>query len=94
MKVSLPKTDGTKTVPILSLVKEPDKYVSKEKLRSFELLSDPSTATSPKYKSTILVLDGTENLRTAIKWTLDINRIFVGLSVSGGKAKVRISQEL
>ena len=94
MKVNLPK-NGYKPSPILPLVSEnANKYISKEKLRTFELYTNPSDTTSAKYKTTIQVLDGTEDLRVTLKWFQDMQRILKGMAITAGTNQVTIIQEL
>jgi len=96
MKVHLSKNyDSGKPKPVLPLVDdEGDIPTSKENIRTFDLYSDPTDNTSAKYKSAIRVLQGTESLRTTIKWRKDAERIIAGMAIANAINKVQILKEL
>ncbi len=96
MKIHLPKDyDSGKPKPVLPLIDdEGDVPTSKENIRTFDLYSNPADNTSAKYKSAIRVLQGTESLRTTIKWRKDAERILTGLALANAVNKVQILKEL
>ena len=57
---------------------------------SFELLSDPATATSQRFKMTILRLSGGEDVRTVLQWRRDLIKVLQGLNLTTPQAKVKI----
>ena len=61
-----------KVKPLLPLVPEQYDALTRENLCSYELLSEPTVAASPKYKKTIRVVNGNEDARTIINWCNDV----------------------
>ena len=98
MKVAVPKenVEKAKPKPLLSLIptEEDEATPSKENLRTFDLLSDPADANSPKYKAMIRILNGNETLHTTIEWVKDVNRILEGLGINNNANKTKIVNEL
>ena len=47
----------------------------------YHLLSIPADVTSTKYKVTARIIDGTEDIRTLIHWSKDIDKILTGLNL-------------
>ena len=97
MKVVLPKNGGLQKKPIVLSLKneEEDKYLPKDKIRTFEIYTDPADTNSAKYKTVIRILDGTESLRTTLGWATDsMPRIINGLAVTSGANQVTIIREL
>ena len=47
----------------------------------YHLLSIPADVNSTKYKVTARIIDGTEDIRTLIHWSKDINKILTGLNL-------------
>jgi len=96
MKVVVPKSyDSGTRVPILPLVV--DESIDKPKsedMRSFKLLTNPADNTSAKYEMKIRTINGTEQLRTVIKWTKDVHRILAGLNLQNVANKHTIVREL
>jgi hypothetical protein len=92
MKVgSIPqKETPTKQSPILSLTIDDDEEKSKGKTVTHSLRVDPTDADSNTYKSSILVLDGTEDVRTIIKHPSEISRVLVGLNVTTITNELRV----
>ena len=88
MKVVLNNGEDRKPKPILPLVgEEDDGKVPKTKVHTYDLLTDPTDAASPKYKLTIRILDGTESLRTTLKWRQDIETVINGLALTNEHVK-------
>ena len=77
------KETPTKQPPILSLTIEiDDEEKPKGKTVSHSLRVNPTDADSNTYKSSILVLDGTEDVRTIINHPTEINRVLTGLNAT------------
>jgi hypothetical protein len=96
MKVgSIPRKETpTKQPPILSLTIDDDEETSKGKTVKHSLRVNPADVDSNMYKSSILVLDGTEDVRTIIKHPSEINRVLVGLNVTTITNKLRVAHTL
>jgi hypothetical protein len=96
MKVgSIPqKETPTKQPPILSLTIKDDEEKSKGKTVMHSLRVNPTDVDSNTYKSSILVLDGTEDVRTIIKHPTDINPVLIGLNVTKITNKLRVARTL
>jgi hypothetical protein len=54
----------------------------------------PADADSNTYKSSVLVLDGTEDVRATIKHPMEINRVLIGLNVTMITNKLRVARTL
>ena len=98
MKVSFPKTDGNnakkKELPPLPLKPEEVTEDNELKLAKFKLRTDPPTDTSPVYSFTMVKLDGSETLRTALKFYLSITKVWTGLNITTAANKLTITREL
>ena len=70
MKVALPKQPLMMTKePLLPLV--PDlsgDVLDKSNSSVYECRTDPADDTLPKYKMTVRIINGSENVRTLLKW--------------------------
>ena len=89
------KETPTKQPPILSLTIEiDDEEKPKGKTVSHSLRVNPTDADSNTYKSSILVLDGTEDVRTIIKHPTEINRVLTGLNATEIGNKLRVARTL
>ena len=89
------KETPTKQPPILSLtIKIDDEEKPKGKTVSHSLRVNPTDADSNTYKSSILVLDGTEDVRTIIKHPTEINRVLTGLNATEIGNKLRVARTL
>ena len=83
MKVVVSNNDNQKPKPILSLIDDDGKeQVPKTKLRAYDLYTNPADVNSAKHKMSIRTLDGTESLRTTLKWRVDIDTILAGLALT------------
>jgi len=68
MKVSLPKSDGTKKVlPPLPLIPEDFQDGDETKLAKIKQRTEPTDAASPTYDFKLVKLNGTEPLRAAYR---------------------------
>ena len=56
----------------------------------FSLCSTPTDPNSPKYKVTVRVLKGGEQVRTMIIWYQDANKVITGLNVTGYAGAVNL----
>lgn len=85
MKVVPPK-DGwetSKAKPLLPLVPEAEPELRKDQMVSLDLYSDPANrATSPKYKFTMQLLEGTEDVRTLLTWVQNVNTVLTGMNIT------------
>ena len=89
------KETPTKQPPILSLTIEiDDEEKPKGKTVSHSLRVNPTDADSNTYKSSILVLDGTEDVRTIIKHPTEIDRVLTGLNATEIGNKLRVARTL
>jgi hypothetical protein len=98
MKVVVPKNGNTKPkhkflLPFLGQ-EDDEPELTKEMVRGFELKTDPTKASSPKFKVSIRVLEGRETLRTTIQWMRDINRIHNGLGLTTHESRNAVTREL
>ncbi|MGK7310709.1 MAG: hypothetical protein ACN0LA_00580, partial [Candidatus Longimicrobiales bacterium M2_2A_002] len=81
--------------PLLPLVPDTDiDALTKDNSATYELRSNPADNNSPKYKTTVRVLYGSESVRVIINWKRDVYRILEGLNVNGIANKVRIASTL
>jgi hypothetical protein len=96
MKVgSIPRKEmPTKQPPILSLTIKDDEETSKGKTVTHSLRVNLTDADSNTYKSSILVLDGTNDVRTIIKHPTEINCVLIGLNVTTVTNKLRVARTL
>ncbi len=72
MKVAPTVSHGNcKKAPLLPLVPDPLDEMTHENSVSYQLCTKPGVATSDKYKKTVRVLDGSESIRTILRWAND-----------------------
>jgi hypothetical protein len=72
-----------KTKPLLPLLPEPVEELKKNQMVTLELYSDPANkATSPKYKFTMQLIHGTEDVRTLIQWITNILTVLQGMDIT------------
>jgi hypothetical protein len=91
----LERKSPTKQPLILSLtIKIDDEAKTKGKTVSHSLCVNPTDADSNTYKSSILVLDGTKDVRTNIKHPTEINRVLTGLNATEIGNKLRVAHTL
>ena len=84
---SKPDNGGSRTHTNNKVVLLPLVPLSEEKLTSdnsvqFQLLSTPTDPDSPKYKFSVRILNGSESVRTAIKWFRDTRKVITGLNIT------------
>jgi hypothetical protein len=86
MKVTAPKGGREhhfKTKPLLPLLPEPMEELKKNQIVTLELYTDPANkATSPKYKFTMQLIEGTEDVRTVIQWITNITTVLQGMDIT------------
>ena len=87
-------SDKKKTPPLLPIVDEENKDVSKLDVRSFTCRTNPGDATSPTYKINIQVLRGVEPIRLTIEWGKTLFRIFDGTNTTTERNMILIAKEL
>jgi hypothetical protein len=88
------KASPTKQPPLLSLTLDDGEDEPKGKTVSHNLRVDPADANSNKYKSTVHVLDGTEDVRTIIKHPTEIDRVLTGLNATTVPMKLQLARTL
>lgn len=72
-----------KAKPLLPLVPEPPEELRKDQMVSLELYSDPANkATSPKYKFSMQIVEGTEEVRTLLNWVQNISIVLTGMDIT------------
>ena len=72
-----------KAKPLLPLVPEPAEELRKDQMVSLELYSDPANkATSPKYKFSMQIVEGTEEVRTLLNWVQNISIVLTGMDIT------------
>ena len=74
-----PRTDV-----LLPLVPLPPKELDHTTSVVYPLYSNPADTTSTKYKVTVRRLNGSEDVRTMILWSKDVNKVVNGLSSHHG----------
>ena len=90
MKVVPPKgSQPQRAEPVLPLASLPLAH-TKSNSAGFELLTDPSDATSVKYRMTILRIQGGEDTRTLLQWWTDAHKVLEGLALGSPQAKCKI----
>ena len=67
---------------LLPLVPLPPKELDNTTSVVYPLYSNPNDTDSTTYKVTIRKLDGTEDVRTMIKWSKDVNKVLKGLAIT------------
>ena len=72
-----------KAKPLLPLVPEPPEELRKDQMVSLELYSDPANKdTSPKYKFSMQIVEGTEDVRTLLNWVQNISIVLTGMDIT------------
>ena len=66
---------------ILPLQLEKNRVIPKDQQVIFKLRTDPAVATSPTYQMTMVILNGTEGCRAAIKLVTDLETVCTGLNI-------------
>ena len=66
---------------ILPLQLEKNRVIPKDQQVIFKLRTDPAVATSPTYQMTMVILNGTEGCRAAIKLITDLETVCTGLNI-------------
>ena len=66
---------------ILPLQLEKNRVIPKDQQVIFKLRTDPSSAISPTYQMTMVILNGTEGCRAAIKLVNDLETVCTGLNI-------------
>ena len=66
---------------ILPLQLEKNHVIPKDQQVIFKLRTDPAVATSPTYQMTMVILNGTEGCRAAIKLVTDLETVCTGLNI-------------
>ena len=75
--------DQRKPKPLLPLIPEPAEELRKGQMVTLELYSDPSTkATSPKYKFSMQIVEGTEEVRILLNWVQNISIVLTGMDIT------------
>ena len=91
---SIPRKETpTKQPPLLPLVLDNEEN-SEGKTVSHTLRVNPSSNDSNTYKAYVLVLNGTESVRTIIKQPTEISKVITGLNVRNIQDKLRIARTL
>ena len=99
MKVSsavLQESYGKKTqkLAILPLVPEPVEENGKTQMITHQLLTNPNDNASPKYKITVVILQGNEDARQIIDWRKNTQKILKGLAITDHKQAIAIVETL
>ena len=67
---------------LLPLVPLPPSELNNTNSVAYHLLSNPTEADSSKYKVIARIIDGTEDVRTLILWSKDVDKILRGLNLT------------
>ena len=94
MKVVVPKNGySTKRPPILPLVREATKKVTKENSLALKLKVNPSGGNNtPTYETSVIHLHGTETARDAIEVVRTIRQAWRGMNIDGDTAAQAANQ--
>ena len=76
------KNDHPKKKPLLSLVPEDDVPLTRENSIQLELKTNPTEDASPKYKMSMRILEGSEDVRTILRWRRDLEQVTHGLNLT------------
>ena len=91
MKVAPTVSHGNrKKAPLLPLVPDPLDEMTHENSVSYQLRTKPGVATSDKYKKTVRVLDGSESIRTILRWANDSLQVCRGLGLADAPDKYEV----
>ena len=95
MKIGkIPSDKEDKPKPLLPLVKDPPRKVSKENSLVLKLHTDPENEDSATYEMTIPYLSGTESIREAMKFLDDFDQACIGQNIKTGDPAFRMAQRL
>ena len=84
-----------KTEHILSLEDDPKEHqVTKDNSISFDLMVQPSTAGSAKFKQTVRVLRGSETTRQLVRWGKDVDKVFFGSGATTAEEQLALIKAL
>ena len=67
---------------LLPLVPLPPSELNNTNSVAYHLLSNPADADSSKYKVIARIIDGTEDIRTLILWSKDVDKVLKGLNLT------------
>ena len=85
MKVAPQKhAPSTKKAPLLPLIPDPLDEMTKENSVSYKLRTKVADPDSDKYSKTVRVLDGSESIRTILRWGSDSMQVCSGLGLADG----------
>ena len=80
---------------IITLVpEEQEDELRPEQTAQFSLFSQPADNTSAKYKTSVRVLQGGEEIRTIVQWLLDAQKVLHGLNVTAYAPSIPIVEAL
>ena len=81
------KEEKPVTKDVISLVPVEDEEIPTERLRSFTLKSIPADADSDKYKVTVRVIYGDEDVRAIVNWYQEVQKVLTGLNATTWEAQ-------
>ena len=87
-------TKPTKEALLPLVPKKEDEGLSSESSVQFALLSNPADTDSPKYKVTCRILQGDEDIRTMIRWCVDVDRVTAGLNIADYGPRIQIAETM
>ena len=79
---------------VILLVPEEEEEVSADRIVSYQLLTDPAQPESNKYKFPARILHGDEDVRTCVKWLLNLQKIWTGLGADTWATRKPITENL
>ena len=88
------KSEITSKKPLLPLVPEDDDPLTKSNSTVFELMTNPTSANSSKYKITVRVLQGGESVRSVIDWAFSVSKVLIGLNATNFESRHRLVQTM
>ena len=95
MKIGkIPSDKEDKPKPLLPLVKDPPRKVSKDNSLTLKLHTDPEDEDSATYEMTIPYLSGTESIREAMKFLNNFDQACIGQNIKTGDPAFRMAQRL
>ena len=97
MKVVLPNNDFKKAgkSELLPLTPKESTILTKENSAGLQLAVNPSDVdNSPKFKKQVLILTGSEDVRTVLTWCRDVKQAWQGLNITTGPEQARMAQTL
>ena len=91
MKVAPAASHGkSKKAPLLPLIPDPLDEMTHENSVSYQLRTKPGVPASDKYKKTVRVLDGSEGIRTILRWANDSLQVCRGLGLADAPDKYEV----